>query len=182
MKRDKLIVNLGDADPITYGGLFVFQRPDGSAYGVRLEPPDDDQLANARCDWQGRGGKDPEQYHPSLRWEVQEFDIERFALPAEIDETESVQSIIEQLEPREWWLSRVVGCARCCGHNPIEYLVRLCSEDPVQRAYVYQSFAGYDSEVMGNYTRLTRQEVMRRFGNYVRRGGTLDKLRGGRYG
>jgi hypothetical protein len=136
MARSRIIANLGDVNPLDYGGLFVLS--DGTM--ERLEEPCEDSkrqvwtvstVALDRCTYID-GVLSDNKYHPDF--------------PA-------------------WFADSIDRIASCVGIEAF-YLIRLlCSDDVIERAWGYQAIADYHGwyEFDQEPVELTRREAYRRF-------------------
>jgi hypothetical protein len=152
----EFIANLGDADPLTYGGYFVYRDTTGVDFEAEylLEPecdPDDD----------------------AARWRVYRVCLDRckvvhdgirqcrylvpFATPADLSHP--------MHEFCEWFAKDLRAVASYVGSTVEELEAALCSDDPIARANAYRdiaSYHGWENFDSGPYT-LTRAEVKARY-------------------
>lgn len=136
MAQYKILANLGDVNPLDYGGAFV--RSDDTL-DVLVEPNEDDKkprwtvytVALDRCSYVD-GVLNDNSYHPSQ--------------PA-------------------WFADDIDAIASCVGREPITLINLLCSDNPVCRAHGYIDVASYHGwfEFDQYPIELTRREAYRRF-------------------
>lgn len=128
----KLIAQLGDADPISYGGYFIYEDRTG-VYAPEAEvliAPDDDETGEwivyrfslDRCTYiDGILSDNP--YHPELSaWWAQSPD---------------------EAKRRPQDTTKLSNLALCTGRTELNYINMFCSEDPRVRAMAYEAIGLY---------------------------------------
>lgn len=141
MKDAKLLANLGDASPISYGGFFVFELSDGSFEIEVLEEPED--------------GEDD----PGARWTVRQFSPDRCTHENGILSDNKFHPKLEA------WFAPLGPVAASIDVTESEMIANLCSEDPVARAWAYQALYLYHGgDNFDSYPLLlTQKEVEERY-------------------
>jgi hypothetical protein len=159
----KLLANLGDVNPIEYGGYFIFEDGTGvyDPQGEYLEAPDDD----------------------TGTWYVYRFDLDRCTLTtSEPDHDGSTYTVLSdnpyhplhpawfaRKDPKRPQDSGLEDVANFTGQDVAELEAALCSEDVIERAHAYRdigSYHGFDN--LDSYPlTLTRAEVDARYPEYV---------------
>jgi hypothetical protein len=137
----KAIAQLGDVNPLEYGGLWILSDTTG-AYAPEAEylvPPEDDDARELtvyryileRCTFTD-GVLSDNKYHP--------------AHPA-------------------WFADSIADVARYCGMTTDGMIAALCDESPVQRAGAYQAIGNYHGfDNLDSYPiTLTRAEARARY-------------------
>jgi hypothetical protein len=155
----KYVGNLGDKDPIEYGGLFVFVDETGvyAPEMERLEMDDDSEMDEDkqrftvhrvcldRCTWID-GVLSENKFHPEhTAW---------WATP-ESERKERPQD--------STYLKNV---ADCCGTSSEDLIQMFCSDDPIERAQAYRDVLDYHGWENGDsypLTGLTRTEAEKRY-------------------
>ena len=149
MKDAKLLANLGDADPVSYGGFFVFELSDGSFEIEVLEEPEDDED------------------DPDARWTVRRFSPDRCTYENGVLSDNPYNPKLEAwYNPKlEAWFAPVGPVAASIDVTESEMIANLCSEDPVARAWAYQALYLYHGgDNFDSYPLyLTQKEVEERF-------------------
>jgi hypothetical protein len=154
----KLLQNLGDVNPIDYGGYFVFTDETGvySPEAELLISPDEEPA------------EDDPQYM------IYRFSLDRFKT-IEDEETHTIYLIPYRYNVDEWpypasrydeWFHKdLASVARFIGSTVEEMRSDLCSEDPLSRAHAYRAIGDYHGfENFDGYPlRLTRADVETRY-------------------
>jgi hypothetical protein len=149
-----LLANLGDVNPVDYGGFFVYRDETGvyPEEAELLEAPDDDsgtwevrRVVLERCTYVN-GVLSDNKFHPDF--------------PAWFAEPES-----ERAErPQDTTYLRNV--AECCGVEVEALIEMFCSADPVERAQAYRmvgDYHGWDNLDSYPLTFTDRAEVESRY-------------------
>ncbi len=119
----QLLVNIGDATPLDYGGLFVFRDETGiypeEMESLEVQNPDADDDSD-------------------LRYEVRRCVLERCTL------TNGILSD-NQFHPEHpaWFAGDLAGVAANIGSTKEDLERMLCSEDPLERAEAYRAIGDY---------------------------------------
>lgn len=154
----KLLANLGDVNPIEYGGYFVYVDETGAydAEAERLEPPMDDV----------------DEDDPSARWEVRRICLDRCKLVEDDDHRVYVVPVrYDASWPypvsryAEWFTEALASIAEFVDTTVSDLRTNLCSEEPVRRALAYQAIYDYHGWDNGDSypLTLTRAEVEERY-------------------
>jgi hypothetical protein len=116
----KLVAQLGDADPISYGGYFVYEDATGvhPPEAELLESPDDDDAPEG--------------------WTVYRFPLERCTF---IDGVLSDNSY--HPECPAWFADDLNSVASCMGLDVQALRDDLCSADPIRLAEAYRAIGEY---------------------------------------
>lgn len=136
----KLLANLGDVNPIDYGGYFVYEDTTG------VYPPEAELLYAPERD--------------SGKWKAWRFALDRCTF---------IDGILSdnQFHPEHpaWFADDIQAVADFCGQTPEIMIADLCSENPIERARAYQAigdYHGYDN--LDDYPlTLTRAEAEQRY-------------------
>lgn len=142
----KEIAQLGDADPITYGGYFVYVDETG-VYAPEvsmIEPPTDDV----------------DEDDPDARWTVYRFVLEPCTF---------IDGVLSDnpYHPAHavWFADKLADIAQTMGQDELDLLQGFTSSDPVARAYAWRCVGDYFGyHELDHYPQqLTRAEVEQRF-------------------
>lgn len=145
----KLIANLGDVNPIDYGGYFVYR----DRTGVYTEEA---ELLIADCD------DSPDS------WTVYRFPLDRCTLTDGVLSDNGYHP-----EYPAWFADSLDGVASMIGQDPAELRSDLCSADPLVRARAYQAIGEYHGfENLDSYplTFTSRSEVKQRYAKDTEKG------------
>lgn len=140
----ELIANLGDADPIEHGGVFVYRDRTG-VYPEKceiLEP------------------------HHGKQWEVYRFVLERCTFIGGVLFDNS-----HNPDHEAWFADSLDGMASTIGRDAAELRAAFCSDDPLKRADAYRTVGEYHGfQNLDQYPiMLKRSEVERRYPEYASR-------------
>lgn len=146
MSNRKLLANLGDADPITYGGLFAYAGDaDGALPTVeRLEPPDDSIDLD----------------DDNARWTLRSTTLDRCTYRNGVLSANPFHP-----ETPAWFADDLENIASFVSSTPEDLAESLCSTDPVELALAWQAvydFHGWENADSYPLT-LTRAEVEERY-------------------
>jgi hypothetical protein len=119
----ELIANLGDADPIEYGGVFVYR----DRTGVYTEECEILEPNNA-----GRTWEDPQS------WTVYRFSLDRCTYRKPILSDNPYHPEIPA-----WFADDMGNVANANGRSKLTMLQRLCSKNPLARASGYEMIGRY---------------------------------------
>ena len=153
----KLIANLGDVNPLDYGGLFVYVDETGvyPPEMERVEPLDDTSAVESTA-WET---------HRAVLENLKtvEVDGRTLIIPARYDATWP-----HPIESYDEWFNRDLGqVAESIGADVTELRAFLCSDTPTTRAVAWRAIADYHGwENLDSYpNRYTdRAELERRYG------------------
>ena len=151
----ELVANLGDANPIDYGGYFVYRDTTGvyPAEAERLDSPESD----------------------NGEWTVRRVCLDRLELAYDMFERKllvpfgfSERTDLPHPIARynEWFADGLESVANYVGMSLDELRNGFCSEDPVERAFAYQAVGDYHGwENLDSYplTFANRSEVEARY-------------------
>lgn len=150
-----LIVNLGDAHPIDYGGYFVYRDTTGvyQAEAEKLFVEDEDDYAT--------------------KWTVHRIVLDRCKEARDRDGrvylvpfgyTETWTHHVSYYD--EWFHKTLSKTAEFIGLSTQEMRNMLCSEDEIQRAIAYEAIYDYHGWYNGDSypLQLTRKQVTERYG------------------
>ena len=152
----KFVDNLGDADPIENGGLFLYVDETG------VYPPELEQLLEPTEDDVDDGDE---------RWIVRRVCLDKLKLVRLEDTLYLVSDRYEPSWPHplpryvEWFASDLGSVASTMGTTREELETAFCSDDPKDRAWAYQcvyDYHGWDNSDSYPLT-LTRKEVEARY-------------------
>jgi hypothetical protein len=119
----ELIAELGDADPITYGGYFVYRDRTG-VYREEAELLEVDAT---------------DEYEEPTAWTVHRFGIDRCT---------DIGGVLSDNEYHPdypaWFADDIDAVASCMGYEPAGLRADLCSADPIARARGYQAIGEYN--------------------------------------
>lgn len=171
------VANLGDADPITYGGLLVYIDKTG-AYPPEVEVIQEEENPDYEEDFDeeehGPDGYD-EDKHEELHWTIYRTPLERCTYNPE---TECLsdnpyhpdhsawfsQTIKERAErPQDSGLENICSCVDIARDELIKLL---CSDDPIELAHDYRCIAdtwGWHEFDSYPLTIKSRQEMEERY-------------------
>lgn len=153
----KFVANLGDASPIEYGGMFLYEDETG-VYAPELEKldePTDDEDADS----------------DDARWTVRRVTLDKLKLHRQEDTLYLVSDAYEPSWPYpasqyvEWFVKDLADVADTMGTTRQELETALCGDDIQARAWAYQCV--YDHHGWDNGDSyplsLTRKEVEARY-------------------
>ena len=143
--RWKMLANLGDVNPVEYGGYFIYQDMTGvyPAEGEWLEAPGSDDDV----------------------WRVYRFILDKCTFVNGILSDNKYHP-----EHKAWFADYIPTIAEIVGESPEKVIANLCSEDPLHRAWVYREIGLYCGfENLDSYPRTyTKKSALprriRRFG------------------
>lgn len=144
----KCIARLGDADPVSYGGYFVYIDETG-VYPPKaeklFEPSDDQDLDD-----------------PKARWTVYRFILE----PCTFEDGVLSDNPYHRGFP-VWFADKLAGIAAFVGQTELQLITSFCSVDPVDRAFAWQAVGDYHGyENLDSYPlQLTQAEAEARYGD-----------------
>ncbi len=159
-RKWKLIANLGDVNPIDYGGYFIFEDETG------VYPPEGELLISPDSDERG-----------------EKYIVYRFMLePCTYDESQDILSDNKFHPDFPAWFAKpeserkerpqdttyLEDVCRCMDVPKAELIRMFLSENPIERADAYRCVGEYHGfENFDNYPlRLSRKEVEERYGNH----------------
>ncbi len=152
----KLIANLGDVNPVDYGGYFVFVDETG-VYGPEAElllSPDDDDAPEGwtayrilldRCTFVD-GVLSDNSFHPEMSAWFAQSQAEREARPQDT--------------------TNLANVAACFSTDEESLITALCSDDPILRAQAYQmigEYHGFENFDSDPWTSCNRADVEARY-------------------
>jgi hypothetical protein len=158
------VANLGDVNPIDYGGLFVYRDTTGvyTEEAERLEAPDSD---------------DTDQHGP---WIVHRFCLDRCQIIRETDGNTDTIYLVPARYTADWphpvhaydqWFHQDLDKVASFIGTDLETLRGwFCSADPLERALAYQAIGDYHGfENLDSYplTFHKRSEVTRRYRRWL---------------
>lgn len=145
----KLLANLGDANPIEHGGLFVFEDETG-VYTPQMELL--------------RGPEDVEDEDSVDGWEVFRWEIPRCTYVNGVLSDNSYHPTLAA-----WFANKIERIASSVGRESRELIQDFCAEDTLQRARAYQDLVGYYGpfELDQDQLNLTREEAEKRIAPYL---------------
>jgi hypothetical protein len=129
----KLIANLGDVNPIEYGGYFIYEDETGvyAPEGEILESPESDESSEP--------------------WRVYRFSLDRLEqvntedavmlVPFGFSDRTDLPHHISQYD--EWFNKDLTRAAETMGRTVEELRADFCSPDPLIRARVYEDIGRY---------------------------------------
>jgi hypothetical protein len=130
----QLVANLGDANPIEYGGYFVYRDTTGvyCEEAELLTPTEND-------------------YSETMNWEVHRFVLDRLERVETDDRILLVPfgfstrtDLPRSIEAYDEWFSDDLGRVADWAGQTLEQMRNLlCSSDPIERAFAYQSIGEY---------------------------------------
>lgn len=149
----RLVANLGDVNPLDYGGYFVFvdrtntYAPEGE---ILQEPIDDEK-----------------------KYTIYRFELDRLKT-VEDPATHAIYLVTERYAPDwphavgqydEWFHKDLAGVASFIGLEVISLRGMFCSADPIERAQAYRAIGDYHgfANLDGYPLQLTRTEARRRY-------------------
>ena len=138
--RWKRLANLGDVNPVEYGGYFIYLDRTG------VYPPEAELLETDEAD------------HPT--WQLHRFILDRCTY---IDGVLSDNAYHPSLPA--WFAAGLGNVASTAGSTRDELIAQLCSEDPIQRAMAYRDigmYHGFDNFDAYPRTYTKRSELPRR--------------------
>ena len=150
----KYVTNLGDASPIEYGGLFLYEDETG------VYPPELEKLEEPRAEDARR-----------KRWTVRRVTLDKLQIVRREDTLYLVPAAWDATWPHplpdyvEWFASDLSSVAACMGTTRDELEQAFCSDDSASRAWAYQcvyDYHGWDNGDAYPLT-LTRKEVAARY-------------------
>ena len=116
----KRIANLGDVNPIDYGGYFVYVDTTG------VYPPEAEVLISPDSDDAPEG------------WTVYRFILDQCTF---VDGVLSDNSFHPELPA--WWADELPRLAAYNGQTELRLVTDFCSDDPIARAWAYRSLGDY---------------------------------------
>ncbi len=141
----KLVANLGDADPITYGGLFVYTDETGTY------PP--------KCERLEPSGEDD--HGQPTSWEIHRFTLEPCTYANGILSDNPYHP-----DDPAWFADSLDGIASCMGYDKFSLIGHFLSDDPIQRAWAWCAVGDYHGyENLDSYpiTFTDRDEIEARY-------------------
>ena len=156
----KYLQNLGDVNPVEYGGAFLYQDTTG-VYSEELEvlfSPDSDE------------GKE---------WVVYRFPLDRLKIAEDSGSLYLIPTHYDATWPHPihkydaWFHDDLARVADSLGRDVTDLRADFCSPDPVTRAFAYQAIGDYHGYVnLDEYPRTfhKRSEVTKRYRNELRHG------------
>lgn len=145
----ELVSNMSDADPLIYGGYFVYRDTTGvyPAEAEWLEPPDDDTDMDS----------------PRARWTVYRFPLEPCTY---VDGVLSDNAF--HPECAAWFADDIDAIQSAFDGGDVDIIGDLTSSDPVRLAFAYREIGQHHGFVnLDQYPiQLTRDEVNARYPDY----------------
>jgi hypothetical protein len=149
----KLLANLGDVNPVEYGGYFVYVDETAvyaSEGEILCEPSDD---------------VDPDT--ATARWTVYRFSLDQCKVVDGVLVSVDYQPDWPHPLPQyaKWFAKDLDKVASCCGWSLDEAILMLCSTDPLERAHIYRDIGEYHgmANLDSHPFTLTRAEVEARY-------------------